>query len=165
MPKASVAILHTYWKNWVEARNEGEFIEYLEWLFDNWNALRVGSFAWMTNYPKAPALRMIVSGKLRAYYEEAYREKEALAIWRKLEPHERRIRDLVENGVDPDKAREVVEREFGTRKELAELAKARQRMGIMLETFNRREEASKPLSYRKREPLPTQTNFKKWEDE
>ena len=165
MPKASVAILHTYWKNWVEGRNEGEFIDYLEWLFDNWNALRVGSFAWMTNYPKAPALRMIVSGKLRPYYEEAYREKEAIAIWRKLEPHERRIRDLVENGMDPDKAQEVVEREFGTKRELAELAKARQRMGIMLETFNRREEASKPLSYRKREPLPAQTNFKKWEDE
>ena len=118
----------------------------------------------MTNYPKAPALRMIVSSKLRGYYEEAYREKEALALWRKLEPHERRIRELVENGMDPDKAREVVEREFGTKKELAELSKARQRLNIMLETFNRREGVTQ-VEPRKRSPLPENTNFKKWEDE
>ncbi len=164
LPKAGIAILHTYWKNWVEARGDGEFMDYLSWLFENWNALRVGTFSWMTNYPKAPALRMIVSGKLRGYYEEAYREKEALALWRKLEPHERRIRELVENGMDPDKAREVVEREFGTKKELAELSKARQRLNIMLETFNRREGVTQ-VEPRKRSSLPKNTNFKEWEDE
>ncbi len=164
LPKTSVSILHTYWKNWVQARNEGEFYDYLEWLFDNWNALRVGTFSWMTGYPKAPALRMIVSSKLRAYYEEAYREKQAIAVWRKLEPHERRIRELVENGMDPEKAQQMVEREFATKKELAELSKARQRLSVMMETFNRREDASNAITPRKRTPLPSKTNFKKWED-
>lgn len=162
---SSRAILHGYWKSWVESRTTGEFSDYLEWLFTNWNAIRVGTFSWMTSYPKAPAIRMIVSAKLRPYLEEAYREKEAIAIWRKLEPHERKMRELVENGMDPDKAQEVVEREFATKKELAELGQARKRLNIMLETFNRREDVSTRTEKRERKPLASNTNFKQWEDE
>ena len=67
--------------------------------------------------------------------------------------------------MDPEKAQQLVEREFATKKELAELSKARQRLSVMMETFNRREDASNSPTPRKRTPLSSSTNFKKWEDE
>lgn len=168
-PQISLHILWQYSKKWTEARKAGEFADYLAWLFENWNAVRLGSFSWMAGAPKAPALRLIVSAKLRAYFEEAYRDKETVALWRKLEPHERRLNELVESGMDPDKARESVEKEFASKKELVELHKARQRMSAMLETFNRRqghhaassaeERPTKPRALR-----PTES-FNKWKEE
>jgi hypothetical protein len=164
VPKVLLHILWQYWKAWTESRKAGEFEDYLEWVFENWNAVRLGSLGWMADAPKAPAARMLVSSKLRGYFEEAYREKEAVALWRKLEPHERRLQELVEKGMDPDKARESVEKEFATKKELVELRQARERMSIMLETFNRRESRTDAVA-KERKPLPATKNFKKWEDE
>lgn len=138
LPVVSQQVLWQYWKAWTECRPFGEFADFLGWVFENWNAIRLGTFAWMTGFPKAPAVRMVTSSKLRPLFEEAYREKEAVALWRKLEPHERKLRELVENGMDPDKAREVVERQYATKKELAELKASRERMAVMIETFNRR---------------------------
>lgn len=166
LPKISANILWTYWRDWTLARSDGEFSDYLRWVFENWNALRVGSFGWATSFPKAPAIRMIVSVKLRPFFEEAYRECEMVAIWRKMEPHERRMAELVEKGMDPDKAREVVEREFATKKELVELRKARERMSIAMETLARRERAAASSQNGKRTaPLPDAKSFNKWKDE
>lgn len=166
MPLVSQKILWQYWRSWTESRGTGEFLEYLTWIFENWNALRLGSFSWMTNFPKAPSVRLVTSAKLRHVFEEAYKAREAIALWRKLEPHERKLRELVENGMDPDKAREVVEREYSTAKELKKISEARQKLHIAMETANRRQSRTPNGASRRRGPLKMEDHdFGQWKDD
>lgn len=143
LTKVARQILWTYWRTWTEARKEGEFGDYLGWLFENWQALRVGSFAWMQDFPNTPTPNMLTSGKLRPAFEYAYRKKEEVAQWRKLTPHERELRRLVdEQGMDPERAAEVVEQRLGQADKLREVRQELKRLAYAKEELQRRQRAA-----------------------
>lgn len=172
MTLASQQILWQYWKKWTEARSEGEFLDYLTWVFQYWNTIRIGSFAWMQSFPKVPALRMLTSGKLRVFFEEAYRERQTVETLSKLQPHERKLRELVEGGMAPEHAQEIVDREFASRREAKELRAARDRLAVMMETHHRREASRKrredeqpAFKAPRKRSLPVTNNFGKWKED
>jgi hypothetical protein len=141
-------ILWDYWAKWTMARQAGEFGEYLRWLFENWQALRVGTFAWMKDFPKVPVANMVVSSKLRTAFELAYREKEKIAQWRKQAPHERELARLVdEQGMDPEAAEQLVEQRMGQADQMKELRQEMKRLAYEKETVKRqRQAAAKPAT-------------------
>ena len=125
-------ILHQYALNWTMARQEGEFMDFLEWIFANWSALGAGVFRWMKDFPNVPCVRIITNAKLRGFIEEAYTEKEWWARWRKLSDYERMVLHLVQKrGMTQEKAEEFAARRTGYEDEKKEIAKARREVELL----------------------------------
>lgn len=138
MTAATRTILWNYWKTWTLARKSGEFREYLDWLFECWNSIRVGTFSWMDDCPKVPQARIIVNGKLRVMLEETYQHKDRLREWSKLEPSERAFKRLVEDqGMDRDAATKIVQREHASATELRRIREERAKLKIQQEQLER----------------------------
>lgn len=132
MSKLSLTIFHQYALNWTKARESGEFMEYLEWVFANWRALGAGVFGWMQDFPNTPSVRILTNAKLRTYIEEAYVEREQLARWRKMSEVERNVEHLVhKRGMDRDKATEIVRKRLGYEDELKKLKDAKRDIEVM----------------------------------
>jgi hypothetical protein len=128
----SVNILHQYATNWTLARKEGEFMDYLEWVFINWSALGAGVFNWMKDFPPAPSVRILTNSKLRTYIEEAYQTKEQWESWRKLNEVDRRIQFLVNRrGMDRVEAEKQARKELGYKDEAKRLAQERKNIEIL----------------------------------
>ena len=127
----SLRILHLYAKNWTNLRESGEFLEFLEWVFQNWQMLRAGPFSWMADFPLAPSIRIITSSKLKQYIEEAHRKKEWWDKWRAMDEFERKVEHLVTmKGMDRQKAEEIAKKETGFKEEIKALKEERRKLEL-----------------------------------
>lgn len=155
--KASLTILHRYSVEWTKARDEGEFLDYLSWVFENWKALKELCFYWMSDYPDSPSINIMVNAKIRHKIEDAYNEQEEVKRWRSLEEWERKYERLIGKGMDHDKAEAIAKREVGykdakdeLRREKELIEKLRSKLesealkaGISVEEFMSRQEEKK----------------------
>lgn len=132
-PLSSVvrSIMVKYGKAWTQNREEGEFMDYIEFLFRNWLIIRSTSLGWMSDAPRFPVPEMIVSSKLRRIFEVAYANEERMERLSKMDEMERRVEDLREKGMDPDKAKEIVAEEFGYADKLKELRVEREKIKVL----------------------------------
>lgn len=127
----SLKIFHCYAKNWTHLRNSGEFLDFLEWVFQNWTTLKAGPFSWIQDFPLCPSVKIIVSNKLKNYIEEAYRKKEWWDRWRAMDEFERRVEQLVTmKGVDREKATQIAKRETGFSDQLEVLKEERRKLEL-----------------------------------
>ena len=168
-PMAGVTrkILWDYWRKWTEVRDEGEFEDFLNWLFKNWHALGAGSFNWMSDFPKQPAVEMIISASLRSAFERAYRDKEQLKVFQKMEPHERKLKKLIEeDGLDPAKAREIIERQFVEVGQVKVLKEEYKKLAFAKENFRRERTAATARRAKRRKKKKTKPlKVTDWKDE
>ena len=116
----SAKILWSYCEVWTKARNSGEFLDYLSWIFEKWNTLRSVAFHWMgDSCPAYPTTRVVCAHYHRMTLEEWWSKQETLESLSKMDPKERKQHYLVHNrGLDPEEAARRVD-------ESSELAKAR----------------------------------------
>jgi len=132
LPFLTSNILHQYATAWTQVRSDGEFVEFLEWQFQNWASLGAGVFSWMKDFPLSPSVRIITNRKLRGYIEEAYQEKEMWDAWRKMSELDRKVFHLTtKRGMDHDKAMEIAKREVGYSDELKNLNDAKKMVEVM----------------------------------
>ncbi len=167
------AILRQYGKSWTAARKEGEFMEYLDWVFDNWRTLGAGVFDWMKDFPPTPTIPILTNAKIRHYIEDAYKQKEWWARWRKMDECERRVLHLVTNkGMDRDKAEQVARREHGYREDMKALKDEQRKVEIMRHNAKTAIEAERAAFARqvkkggleKKPFVMTEGSFGKWEE-
>tara|TARA_R100000808_G_scaffold512_2_gene2685 strand:+ start:3724 stop:5058 length:1335 start_codon:yes stop_codon:yes gene_type:complete len=152
--KASLSILHKYAVEWTKSRDEGEFLDYLRWVFENWKALKELCFYWMSDYPDSPSINIMVNSKIRHKIEDAYNEQEKVKRWRSLDEWERKYERLIERGMDHEKAEGIAKRETGYKDIKDELRRERElleklrvklenealKAGISVEEFMSRQE-------------------------
>ena len=132
VPYLSANILHQYATAWTQVREQGEFMEFLEWVFVNWASLGAGVFSWMNNFPLSPSIRIVTNRKLRGYIEEAYQEKEMWDAWRQMDELDRKVFHLTtKRGMDHEKAVEVAKREIGYVDELKNINEAKKMVDMM----------------------------------
>ncbi len=125
------SIMVRYAKAWTKNRDEGEFMSYLEFLFQNWLLIRSTSLGWMNDAPRFPVAEMIVSVKLRRIFEVAYANEERWDRLAKMNELERRAEELREKGMDPEKAKQIVAEEFGYADKLKELRLEREKIKVL----------------------------------
>lgn len=131
IPAVTLKILHSYAKNWTHLRTSGEFLEYLEWVFANWQTLKAGPFSWMSAFPIAPSARIIVNSKLRVLMEEAFQHREWWSQWSKMDEYERKVEHLVAHkGMDRDKAESIAKKEIGLKDEVRRLKDERHKLEL-----------------------------------
>lgn len=174
IPHLSLNIIHSYAIAWTNNRKTGEFMEYLNWVFQNWSALGAGVFGWMSEFPLSPSVRIITSKKLRGFIEEAYQKKEMWDAWRKMDEYERKVYHLVNvKGMDSEKAAKVAKKEVGYVEQGKELAKAKKEIQIMSERAEQVMRAEREALAKQKKSLTQRVNhlvevegdFGKWEDE
>lgn len=172
LPAVSLKILHGYAKNWTLLRESGEFLDYLQWIFENWAVLRSGPFKWMQEFPLTPSIRIIVSSKLRPFIEEAYQQREWWARWSKMDEYERRIHHLSTNkGIDRSRAEEIAKRETGFRDEVKLLKEERRKLELaamsVKQAYQQERAALRKQHERLGKPIlqDVEGDFGKWEDE
>lgn len=131
LPAITLRIVYLYAKNWTLLRQDGEFLDYLTWIFTNWSMLRSGPFKWMQDFPLTPAPRILVSTKLRPLIEEAYQQKDWWSRWAKMDEYERRVQHLTVNkGLDRSKAESIAKRETGFRDEIEAIKQERRKLEL-----------------------------------
>jgi len=124
--------LYQYALSWTKARKEGEFMDYLKWIFERWDAFRVSVFSWMKDFPITPSITLVTSKKMRHKFEEAYQERETLDRWVKLDETEKRIEVLVrKHGMDRESATAKARKETGWRDEMKLLKTEARKIEIM----------------------------------
>ena len=172
LPTISLKILHSYAKNWTQLRESGEFLEYLQWVFENWAVLRSGAFKWMQDFPLTPSIRIIVSSKLRPFIEEAYQHRQWWDKWAKMDEYERRVSHLTTNkGIDRIKAEEIAKRETGFRDEISMLKEERRKLDIAALRVKQAYQQERAALRRQHQQLnkprieDVEGDFGKWEDE
>lgn len=168
----SLRILHSYAKNWTQLRDTGEFLEYLQWIFQNWAVLRSGPFKWMQDFPLTPSIRIIVNSKLRPFIEEAYQQRQWWEKWSKMDEYERRVHHLTTNkGVDRSKAEQIAKRETGFKDEIAMLKEERRKLDMAAHRVKQAYQQERAALRRQHQALnkprvqDVEGDFGKWEDE
>jgi len=114
LPNKSLFMLQSYAKEW-NLRHEGvEWVDFLGWVFENWDAITRTSFRWMSPKPICPDPHLVASAKLRVYLEDGWNHRETIRAIYALPPREREIRFLMlERGM----SREVAEKWATARKD------------------------------------------------
>jgi hypothetical protein len=163
--RLSWTILHQYALNWTKVREDGEFMDYLGWVFANWSALGAGVFGWMNDFPNTPSIRILTNAKLRTYIEEAYTEKERLARWRTMDEFERMVHHLVhKRGMDKEKAEELARKRTGFVDQMKELKKERELVAAMAQRSQQAiQQEREALSRQRRAPVTKRGPLKQGE--
>jgi len=109
LPDKSIHMLRSYCREW-NGRNVGkEWVDFLEWVFENWSGICRTSLRWMTSKPDAPMPAMVASSKLRVHLENGWQHREKIAAIYALPPREREIRFLMlERGITKEHAESMV---------------------------------------------------------
>jgi hypothetical protein len=172
LSSVSIKILHSYAKNWTLLRESGEFLDYLQWIFENWSVLRSGPFKWMQDFPLTPSIRIIVNAKLRPFIEEAYQQREWWARWSQMDEYERRVHHLSTNkGIDRSRAEEIAKKETGFRDEVKLLKEERRKLELAAMSVKQAYQQERAALRKQHERLgkprleDTEGDFGKWEDE
>jgi hypothetical protein len=165
----SANILHQYATAWTNARSSGEFMDFLEWVFQNWSSLGAGVFSWMKDFPLSPSIRIVSNRKLRGYIEEAYQEKEMWDAWRKMDELDRKVFHLTtKRGMDHEKAVEIAKKEIGYVDQLKEINEAKKMVDMMARRAKQAIEVERASLARHKKavgPLvQVDGDFGRWED-
>lgn len=171
LPFLTSNILHQYALSWTKVRECGEFLEFLEWTFQNWVTLGASVFSWMKDYPLSPSVQIITNRKLRGYIEQAFQEKEMWDAWRKMDEYDRKVYFLVnKRGMDQEKAEEVAKKEVGYAQERKDLEQARKMVELMTKRAKQAIEVEREALNRQRNNTQRKTHlvevegdFGKWD--
>lgn len=119
LSKRALHMMRSYCREWNQRNPSGEFMDFFQWLFENWSIVRVTSLSWMRDAPEIPQPMFIANSKLRPHLEESWAKRKKIEDLRKLSPRERQVELLKSRGVEG----EVAERMATERQENEETLK------------------------------------------
>tara|TARA_R110002153_G_scaffold26421_5_gene82923 strand:+ start:4312 stop:5616 length:1305 start_codon:yes stop_codon:yes gene_type:complete len=131
LPSKGLHMLKSYAREW-SARNAGkEWVDFLEWIFQNWSAIGRTEFNWMTNRSEVPTIPLVVSAKLRVSLEKAWGDREALETIYAMTPREREVAFLMrDRGITEKQARKMAKEKEDILDESNKLGERKQKLEL-----------------------------------